>query len=169
MVDRQRYPAIADDLLMPLDFNIINVSDIPRELVTLFSVGFLITGWALNYSTKAFQAGQGPQGWADFWDPGKFPGPRGMFNGAPQSLEFALIADGVPKDKLYPLDIPRAFKSLDRLKPVVKVWWPNVTQAGVLFKSGEIVMSPWTRGADATRGGEPLTLTYNEACMQAES
>ena len=27
-------------------------------------------------------------------------------------LEFALLADGVPKDKLYPIDVNRAFKAL---------------------------------------------------------
>ena len=53
----------------------------------------------------------------DYWDAKKFPGPRGMYNAPTYILEFALIADGVPKDKLYPLDVPRAFKSLDRIKP----------------------------------------------------
>lgn len=168
IVDRQRYAAVNDGLLMPLDFNIINASDIPKNLVTDHAVGFIITGWALCHDKKAFPSG-GPQGWADFWNTAKFPGPRGMWNGAPQQLEFALIADGVPKDKLYPLDIPRAFKSLSRIKSNVKVWWGNTSQTGVLFKSGEIVASPWTRGADFVRAGEPIGFTYNEACMSYEA
>ncbi|ODV43375.1 hypothetical protein AWV79_17990 [Cupriavidus sp. UYMMa02A] len=38
-------------------------------------------------------------------------------------LEFALLADGVPKDKLYPIDVQRALKSLDRIKKNVVKWW----------------------------------------------
>src|SRR5256885_16366801 len=36
--------------------------------------------------------------------------------------EFALIADGVALDKLYPIDIDRAFRSLDRIKKDVVKW-----------------------------------------------
>ena len=35
------------------------------------------------------------------------------------------MADGVPWDKVYPMDIDRAFKSLDRIKPHVDVWWTS--------------------------------------------
>jgi putative spermidine/putrescine transport system substrate-binding protein len=168
IVDRDRYAAVRDGLLMPLDYSVINAQDIPKKLVTKDAVGAIITGWALCYNTDKFTSAT-PQNWADFWNVSKFPGPRGMWNGAPQQLEFALLADGVPKDQLYPLDVKRAFKSLDRIKPNVKVWWPNVTQAGVLFKSGEIVASPWTRGADFARAGEHVGFTYNEACMSYEA
>ena len=64
-----------------------------------------------------FAQGKAPLTWPDFWDAKKFPGPRGYYNAPTYSLEFALIADGVPKDKLYPIDVPRALKSLDRVKP----------------------------------------------------
>jgi putative spermidine/putrescine transport system substrate-binding protein len=168
IVDRQRYAAVNDGLLMPLDYDVINAQDIPKNLVTEYAVGAIITGWALCYDKTAFPAG-GPQSWADFWSTSKFQGPRGMWNGAPQQLEFALIADGVPKDQLYPLDVERAFKSLSRIKSSVKVWWDNTSQTGVLFKSGEIVASPWTRGADSARAGEPISFTYNEACMSYEA
>ena len=54
-----------------------------------------------------------PKSWAEFWDVKPSRGARtlpDMASGTP-SLEFALIADGVPMDKLYPIDIDRAFKS----------------------------------------------------------
>src|SRR2546425_227843 len=88
-----------------------------KELVF---VGCVTIPMLLTYSTKAYAQGRAPLSWPDFWDAKKFPGPRGYYNAPTYSLEFALIADGAPKDKLYPLDVPRALKSLDRIKPDVK-------------------------------------------------
>jgi len=36
------------------------------------------------------------------------------------SLEPALMADGVPRNKLYPLDVDRALKKLSELKPHIR-------------------------------------------------
>jgi hypothetical protein len=122
--DRLRYTAVRDGLLQPLNYSAIpNAKDVQKNLVTEYAVGCVTIPMLLTYSTKAYPGGKAPQNWHDFWDPTKFPGPRGYYNAPPYSLEFALIADGVPKDKLYPLDVNRAFKSLDRVKPAVKVWW----------------------------------------------
>jgi putative spermidine/putrescine transport system substrate-binding protein len=121
--DRLRYTAVKDGLLMPLDYKTINAKDILPALVTEYAVGCVTIPMLLTYSTKAYPAGKAPVTWMDYWDAKKFPGPRGMYNAPTYILEFALIADGVPKDKLYPLDVPRAFKSLDRIKGDVKVWW----------------------------------------------
>ncbi len=54
-----------------------------------------------------------------------FPGPRTLADqkAGGAELEFALLADGVPKDKLYPIDVQRALKSLDRIKKNVVKWW----------------------------------------------
>ncbi|PYO34225.1 MAG: hypothetical protein DMD86_08990, partial [Candidatus Rokuibacteriota bacterium] len=123
----------------------------------------------LTYSTKAYPAGKEPRTWMDFWDPQKFPGPRGLYNAPTYILEFALIADGAPKDKLYPLDVPRAFKSLDRVKAAVKVWWSQFPQPGVLLKSGEITMTPWTRSISFIQEGEPLGISYDGAALTYEA
>src|SRR6516165_2101981 len=58
-------------------------------------------------------------------------------NDAPRSMIFALLADGVPRDKLYPLDIDRAFKKLDRIKPHIKVWWREGNQSQQLIRDSE--------------------------------
>ena len=55
-------------------------------------------------------------------------------------LEVALIADGVPMDKLYPLDVDRAFKKLEELKPHVLVWWSSGAQSAQVLKDGEVDM-----------------------------
>lgn len=55
-------------------------------------------------------------------------------------MEAALLADGVPPEKLYPLDIDRAFKSLDRLKPQITTWWSSGAQSQSLIRDGEVEM-----------------------------
>jgi putative spermidine/putrescine transport system substrate-binding protein len=80
-------------------------------------------------------------------------------------LPFALLADGVPKDKLYPLDVDRAFRSLDRLKPHVKIWWRRGSQSVQLVRDGEVDMMPmWnTRAGVAQEQGVPIEVVWNEA------
>ena len=163
--DRLRYTAVKDGLLMPLDYKTINAKDVMPALVTEYAVGGVTIPMLLTYSTKAYPAGKEPRTWMDFWDPQKFPGPRGLYNAPTYILEFALIADGAPKDKLYPLDVPRAFKSLDRVKAAVKVWWSQFPQPGVLLKSGEITMTPWTRSISFIQEGEPLGISYDGAAL----
>jgi putative spermidine/putrescine transport system substrate-binding protein len=34
-----------------------------------------------------------------------------------------LLAAGVPPDKIYPIDIDRAFESYDKIKANVVKWW----------------------------------------------
>ena len=74
----------------------------------------LVWAQVLAYRTDAFK-GAAPKGWADFWDTKKFPGDRAMFGtgaGGWPEMEFALMAAGVPPDKLYPLDIDKALGEL---------------------------------------------------------
>ena len=168
--DRLRYTAVKDELLQKLNYSVINAKDIMLpQLVTEYAVGCVTIPMLLTYSTKAYAQGKAPMTWHDFWDAKKFPGPRGYYNAPTYSLEFALIADGVPKDKLYPLDVPRALKSLDRIKPDVKVWWSQFPQPGVLLKSGEITATPWTRSITFMLEGEPIGISYEGAALTYEA
>ena len=104
----------------------------------LFDVG----GMVLAYDARAFP-GPGPRNWADFWDVDRFPGPRAFPNyGAPwQVLEVALLADGVPRDALFPLDVDRAFRKLDALRPHITVFWSSGDQNQQIFRTQEVVMA----------------------------
>jgi putative spermidine/putrescine transport system substrate-binding protein len=70
----------------------------------------------------------------------------------------ALLADGVPIDKLYPLDLERAWAAMDRLRPLVTKWYANHAEAIQLLSSGEIdiccTIGP--RGITAKREGAPI-------------
>src|SRR5438874_1837351 len=115
--DRLRYTAVKDELVQRLNYSAIDAKDVMKPLVTEHAVGCVTIPMLLTYSTKAYAQGKAPLTWPDFWDAKKFPGPRGYYNAPTYSLEFALIADGVPKDKLYPLDVPPALTGPDRSKP----------------------------------------------------
>lgn len=66
----------------------------------------------------------------DFFDAKTFPGPRMAPNWGTASMqcEMALLADGVPADRLYPLDQDRCFEVWDRVKSDVKVWYTSGSQ-----------------------------------------
>jgi putative spermidine/putrescine transport system substrate-binding protein len=167
--DRLRYTAVSDGLVQKLNYGMINAKDILPNLVTEHAVGCVTIPMLLTYGTKAHPPGKEPRTWMDFWEPARVPGVRGMYNAPPYTLEFALIADGVPKDKLYPLDVARAFKSFDRIKPAIKVWWTQFPQPGVLLKSGEITMTPWTRSISFILEGEPFGISYEGAALTFEA
>src|SRR5262249_38150551 len=80
-------------------------------------------------------------------------------------LIFALLADGVPADRLYPLDIDRAFKKLDRIKPHIKVWWREGNQSQQLIRDGELdMMSIWNgRASELKEAGVAVELIWNGA------
>lgn len=167
--DRLRYAAVRDGLVIPLDYSVIDARKIIPALVTPYAVGGVTIPMLMAYSTKHYtNPAKAPKTWMDFWNIDGFPGQRGMYNGAVYSLEFALIADGVPKDKLYPLDLDRAFKSLNKIKSRV-IWWSQMSQPGPMLQSGEIDVTPSVRAITAMLKGEPLAVSYEGAALTFEA
>ena len=81
-----------------------------------------------------------PQSWADFLDTEKFPGKRGLRRHPKYTLEFALMADGVPPDQVYevlrtPEGVDRAFAKLDEIKDDI-IWWEAGAQPPQLLGLG---------------------------------
>ena len=117
----------------------------------------------------AFPTGPGTQplrSWADFWDVKRFPGPRGIYNGNPwEALAIALRADGVPNDKLFPLDYDRAFRKLDQLKPHVAVWWKTGDQSQQMIRNGEVKYAAMWDGrvGPLIKDGVAIDYTWREA------
>ena len=113
----------ARGLLEPLSLKAAEFPGVMPEAVTENWLGVDVYATSLAYRSDKFGT-NGPQSWADFWDVKKFPGRRSLRRNPIDTLEQALMADGVPIDKLYPLDIDRAFRSLDKIRPHIAVWWP---------------------------------------------
>ena len=118
----------------------------------------------IAYRKDKFPNG-GPKNWAEFWDTKKFPGPRSLQKYAARILPIALLADGVPIDKLYPLDAERAFKSLERIKPSIRVWWTQGPQSQQLLRDSEVhLIGIWNgRIQELMDQGAAAGLEWNQA------
>lgn len=101
-----------------LDFSVIDRSAFPPETVSECGVPAFYYGILFMYDTRKF-TGTKPTTIADFFDPVRFPGRRIVPpDVATGLLEYALLADGVPAAQLYPLDVERALRKLDVIKPI---------------------------------------------------
>ena len=86
----------------------------------------------------------------DVFDLEKYPGKRSLEKRAVNNMEWALLADGVPSDKVYDVlatdaGVKRAFAKLDTIKDSV-VWWEKGAQTPQLLADGEIVMGSTYNG-----------------------
>jgi putative spermidine/putrescine transport system substrate-binding protein len=162
--------------LMPLDykdFKLTNPEDIDVALRRKTQVGSFVYAMVMGCHTSVYPKGKEPKSWTEFWDIKAFPGPRtisDMAAGAPD-LEFALIADGVAPDKLYPLDIDRAFKSLSRVRPAVTKFWDTGALSAQMLADKEVVLAAlWsTRLGVAIDKGAPLIAQWNQNMILAQA
>ena len=143
---------VKDGLLEPLDFSIIDVEGIEPGVVSDYGIGYILYSQNMAWSLDAYPDGA-PQTPADFLDVEKFPGRRTMPVDPSQTLEFALLADGVPAEELYPLDVDRALAALDRIKDVTV--FRDASDQVALVSQGEVSMAfmPNGRIANAITGG----------------
>lgn len=127
--------------LVKLDPKVVDTSKLRPGTFDEYGVDVLQYGIVLTYNTTKFQGAAAPTNLRDLYDTQRFPGKRCLFK-YPQFgavLESALLADGVAREKLYPLDTERALKKLDSIKSDV-VWWSNGDDAVRLLSSGECSM-----------------------------
>lgn len=153
-----------EGLVEPIDWTIIKKEKLPPNAVHANGIAYCALGTNLCYRSDKFPKGA-PQSWADFWDVKNFPGARALYNNWSRTLPMALVADGVAYDKLYPLDVDRAFKKLDEIKPHIKVWWTQGNQSQQLIRDGEVdMMAIWNaRASELKVQGSPVELVWNGA------
>lgn len=155
--------------LEPLGLSHDEFPDLMPEAVTPNFLGVDVYSTVLAYRTDTF-ANNAPQSWADFWNVEKFPGRRCLRRSPLDTLEQALLADGVGLDELYPLDVDRAFKSLDKIKPHIDLWWTSGAQAMQAIQSGEVdLISIWNGRAQAAMENQaPVQIVWNQGLYSIE-
>ncbi len=162
--------------LLPLDLKAFKRTD-PEDIESTVKhktfIGSFNYGMVMGFHTAAFPPGKEPKSWAEFWDIKAFPGPRtlaDMASGAPD-IEFALLADGVPMDKLYPLDIDRAFKSLSVVRPAITKFWDTGALSAQMLADKEVVLAGlWsTRLGVAISKGAPLGTQWNQNAVLGQA
>ena len=135
--------------------------------------GIAICFWSniLAYNSDQYSTASAPRSWADFWDIDQFPGFRALHDTPISTLEIALMADGVSPETIYPLDVDRAFASLDRIKHVVSDWWVSGETPANLLASAEVSMASAWNGRiynHRTAGGEPVQEIWQGGLIDAD-
>jgi putative spermidine/putrescine transport system substrate-binding protein len=149
-----------------IDYSLFDVDNIEEHHRYKYSVDMLPYATVIGYRNDVFP--EGPQGQADFWNQETFPGPRttaGGTGGVSPYLAFGLIADGVSKDEVYPLDIDRAYEMFSQLRPNVPKFWEAGAQPAQMLTDNEVVMAhSWNGRMHAViLEGAPVTVQWNEA------
>jgi putative spermidine/putrescine transport system substrate-binding protein len=153
-----------EGLAEKIDWTIVKQSNLFENAVYANGIKFCSLSTNICYRTDKLPNG-GPRNWADFWDVKKFPGKRALYKNAVRVCIFALLADGVSKDQLFPLDLDRAFKKLDQIKPHITVWWTQGSQSQQLLRDGEVDMiSIWNaRASELKDQGVPIEIVWQDA------
>lgn len=141
-------PLAKAGLLEPIpwdDFDQETVNALPDHVKKEYVAQWGGFGLGLCFDKREFPDGKPqPSNWADYWDFEKFPGKRGhplWVTGAAEPMpEFALLADGVAPEDLYPIDAERAFAKMDELQPHVPKFAAGPPELGQQLVDGTVVM-----------------------------
>jgi putative spermidine/putrescine transport system substrate-binding protein len=162
---------VRDGLFLPIDYDIVPKGDLLPQAAHEFGVGTDAYSVTLGWNRKKLPEGTAPKSWADFWDVKKYPGGRSLPKGPRFTLEIALMADGVSRAEVYQdgkLDVDRAFRKLDQIKPHVRAWWTDAGEPVRQLASGEVVMAA-ARGerlsAAAQQPDAAVLLTWNQGVV----
>ena len=131
------------------------------------AVGQNIWSTVVAYNPALF-SGEKPDKLVDFFNLKKFPGSRGLHLTPRVNLEWALMASGVPAEKVYPVlsteaGVKRAFNKLDGIKRNI-VWWEKGADPPKLLSSGKVVMSSAWNGriySAIKNRGENCTIVWD--------
>ena len=148
--------------LEPIDYKIVT-EKLDQDVQLTHVVGAEVYDSVIAFNSEKYKDGSAPKDWSEFFDRDKFPGKRAMWQYPVTVLEAALMADGVPMDKLYPLDLDRAFAKLNTIKDLI-VWWTKGAQPSQMLSTGEADLAlAWSgRILTAQDEGSPVSLSYNQ-------
>lgn len=156
---------VRDGLLEPIDYSVVKADGIPAEFRTKYGVGYMKFAQNLAWNKAKFPEGLTP---AQFFDPavrarrvmGAFP----YYN-----LEFALLADGVKPADLYPLDVDRALKVIDRVKDQIVGFKPS-SDVQALIQQGEVDVAYASGGrvTNAIQAGSNWAFDYDASVSVVE-
>jgi putative spermidine/putrescine transport system substrate-binding protein len=157
-------------LLEEIDYGVVDRNKTLPQFVWRWGVGSYMYSTVLAYDSARFPD-HAPQSWADFWNLKDFPGKRLMRRDVTSMLEPALLADGVPIDKIYPIDVKRAFDKIRQIKENC-LFWGSAAESAQLLRSGEVAMGAiWNTRATAVNrdtNGQ-VKWIWNGAVLQAAS
>ncbi|MFY1671554.1 extracellular solute-binding protein [Plantactinospora sp. WMMB334] len=107
--------------------------------------------------------GEKPTKIEDFFDVQRFPGKRVVYDYPKAGLmEAALVADGVPAEQVYPIDVDRALKKIDTIKSSL-VFAPSygAIQQMLVDKQASMVLTVTARTIVSAQSGANLVPVWD--------
>ena len=155
-----------------IDYALFDVDNIDAAFRAKDSVAMLPYGQIIGYRTDAF-GGKTPTDNPDLWNVEAFPGTRSLqagSGGLAPDLEVAVMATGVPKENVYPIDIDKAFASLAKIKPHVDKWWTAGAQPAQLLNDNEVTMATAWNGRIYTiqQNGAPVKPIWKNQLLRTD-
>lgn len=153
-------------LLEPIDYSVVDRTKMMKGTAHDTFVVTDLAAYNVAWNTDNVKSDP-PKNWSDLF---AHDGRISLWKKPFQTLEAALLADGVALDKLYPLDLDRAFKSLDKVKSKL-VWWDRGAQCAQLLIDGEVdAGSVWNgRVYQPKLSGAPVDYTLNQAVLVSDA
>lgn len=127
-------------MIEPVDYEVVDRGKMREGFGWEHSASSYFYSYIIAYDATRF-GDDPPKGMADFFDVEKYPGKRALYKWGAGMWEAALLADGVPRDQLYPLDLARAHAKLSAFKDNVVAYWGGGSESQALLLDGEATMA----------------------------
>lgn len=166
VVDTEPYFPVAncDTLVEKIDFTNIDTSNFPEGTWSDCSIPIAQYSTMMIYNTDTYSGAAVPSDPADFFDLEKFPGTRMVPGWAGAgALEFALLADGVAAEDLYPLDTERAYAKLDTIRDSLTFWNTSSESQQAMEDGSADLWLAWSgRGYEAENNGARIAPVWED-------
>lgn len=162
MLSTETITAGNDGLLQPIDYSVVQMPELlyPQAKQTNSVSVFTYTG-GIGYDKSRHPDGKHPRTWAEFWDVKKFPGRRGLRSRPNDTLELAILASGTDPKNVYPIDVDKAFKMLDEIKPHIRKWMETAPQSVQLIQTNELDFTYTFNGRVFAANQQGIPLGYS--------
>lgn len=109
------------------------------------AVGLILWSTLFVYDVDQFPGGDEPGSIADVFDLESYPGPRGFRRTSRNTLEWALMADGVAPEEVYMVldtdeGVERAYAMLDSIRDDIR-WWEDGSLPQQWLDEGSVAMT----------------------------
>lgn len=154
-------------MIEPIDYAVVDRGKMRPGFGWEYSASSYFYSYILAYDAAKF-GDDPPASMADFFDVAKYPGKRAMYKWGAGMWEAALLADGVPRDQLYPLDLARAHARIAAFKEHVVAFWGGGSESQSILLNGEASMAlVWSTRAkliEEDSGGD-ISFTWNDGLV----
>jgi putative spermidine/putrescine transport system substrate-binding protein len=153
-------------LLSAIDYNIVDSTSLYPELTFQHGVAAMIYSTTMVYSVSVETP---PKDWAEFFNLELYDGTRALRRSPVGTFEFALLADGVPMDQLYPLDVDRALAKLGQIRDET-LFYEDSKQPIELVRTGQVgLASAWSVRTNLPDAASLVKPQWNQGMISADA